>query len=206
MKTAATYYNQQALQSYYKWHAYFYDMTRWSFLFGRKKLVRKLPALPANPHILEVGCGTGYNLKMLNNRYPNGKITGIDLSPDMLSVASKITNKQSIDVIHGIYEQEIQTRTFDLILLSYSLTMMKAPVDKILAKLSKNLRDDGTIAVVDFHQTPHRWFGQWMQKNHVTMNGHWLPALKSAFKPRYLENSSAYWGLWSYFLFIGHNH
>lgn len=205
MKIAVPYYNQQTLQSYYRWHAHFYDLTRWSFLFGRRKLMRKLPPLPHSPRILEVGCGTGHNLKKLNYRYPDAKITGIDLSPDMLSIASKKADEKRINFIHGIYEQELETQTFDLILLSYSLTMIKTPVERILTKLSGNLRDDGTIAVVDFHQTPYRWFGRWMQKNHVEMNGQWLPVLQSVFDADYLENSKAYFGLWSYFLFIGSN-
>lgn len=205
MKTALPYYKPHALQSYYRWHAPFYDLTRWSFLFGRKKLIDILPALPACPDILEVGCGTGHNFKELNNRYLNANITGIDLSADMLSVASKKTDAKNIDIIHGIYEQAMQTQTFDLILLSYSLTMMKAPVDKILKKLSQNLRENGTIAVVDFHQTPHPWFRRWMRKNHADMNGQWLPALKLAFNPDHIEVSKAYFGLWSFFLLVGSN-
>lgn len=205
MKRASTYYSQQKLRSYYKWHAHFYDLTRWSFLFGRKKLIHKLPALPAYSNILEVGCGTGHNLNILNSRYPNANITGIDLSSDMLSVAYKKANEESIDIIHGIYEQEIQAQTFDLILLSYSLTMMKAPAENILKKLSKNLKDNGVIAVVDFHQTPYSWFERWMRKNHVEINRQWLSLLQSDFEHDYLEVQQAYLGLWSYFSFIGTN-
>ena len=54
-----------SLDRYYRWHAHFYDATRWAFLFGRKALIR-LAAKQLQPRrILEVGCGTGKNLAEL---------------------------------------------------------------------------------------------------------------------------------------------
>ncbi|MDZ7659193.1 class I SAM-dependent methyltransferase [Fodinibius sp.] len=53
---------------YYQLHAPIYDATRWSFLFGRTKLIKQIPALPANAQILEVGCGTGKNLIQLKKQ------------------------------------------------------------------------------------------------------------------------------------------
>ena len=39
--------------------------------------------------ILEVGCGTGYNLLNLAQTYPKATLVGMDLSSDMLAIAKK---------------------------------------------------------------------------------------------------------------------
>ncbi|MEM1357475.1 MAG: methyltransferase domain-containing protein, partial [Bacteroidota bacterium] len=76
------------LSQYYQFQSRIYDLTRWSFLFGRKHLLASLPFRPTEPlQILEVGCGTGHNLLRLAKKYPEAEITGIDLSTDMLAKA-----------------------------------------------------------------------------------------------------------------------
>src|SRR5680860_270801 len=89
MFKSQSYNQEQALQAYYKLHSPIYDATRWSFLFGRRKLISQLPDLPFRRRLLEVGCGTGKNIKYLSSSYPHAHITGIDISPDMLQKASK---------------------------------------------------------------------------------------------------------------------
>lgn len=59
------------------------------------------------------------------------------------------------------------------------------------------------IAVVDFHDTPSRFFRWWMGKNHVRMEGHLLPLLEKTFQTEYRSTRSAFFGLWRYVIFIG---
>ncbi|MEZ4622108.1 MAG: class I SAM-dependent methyltransferase [Caldilineaceae bacterium] len=73
----------QTLTRYYRFHAKLYDLTRWSFLFGREALIRTLPGCCRATRILEVGCGTGKNLMVLAAAFPAAEITGVDLSPDI---------------------------------------------------------------------------------------------------------------------------
>ncbi len=63
----------QTMQRYYRLQSKIYDATRWTFLFGRKRIIRELPVLEqkAALEVLEVGCGTGYNLKRLALQFPN---------------------------------------------------------------------------------------------------------------------------------------
>ena len=61
----------EAMRKYYEWQSKIYDSTRWSFLFGRHKVIQVLPSLThTDINILEIGCGTGYNLNKLARKYP----------------------------------------------------------------------------------------------------------------------------------------
>lgn len=193
------------VENYYRFHSRIYDATRWSFLFGRQKLLSKLPDLPQYPHILEVGCGTGKNIQLLEYLFPDAKIYGIDLSGAMLRKARQKTNGAGqITLINKRYGSEkVDLEPFDLILLSYSLTMTGDQTDTVLQQIYEDLKPKGYVAVVDFHSTPFSWFQSWMQSNHVMMNGQLLPLLNKYYASTYSSVHNAYLGLWQYFTFLG---
>jgi len=115
------------IEGYYRWHARIYDATRWSFLFGRDAVLDRVAAVqPAPARILEVGCGTGRNLRNLARRFPKAEITGVDLSPAMLAVAAK-TNADygpRVRLVRQAYAAPLgATAGFDLVLCSYALSM-----------------------------------------------------------------------------------
>jgi len=193
------------LARYYKLHSAIYDATRWSFLFGRKALIDNLPVIPPHPDILEVGCGTGQNLRLLEYMFPDARIFGIDLSTEMLNRArNKIKSSDQISLIQKQYGKELlNLPEFDLILFSYTLTMTRESPEDLLQQIYQDLKPGGYIAVVDFHTTPFKWFRRWMKFNHAHLQGHLYPLLQKYFRPQYSNVRKAYLGLWSYFLFIG---
>lgn len=194
-----------ALQHYYRRHAPLYDFTRWSFLFGRRRLIGALPALPARPRILEVGCGTGSNLVCLQRRFPRARITGIDLSPAMLRRAeAKFESSAGVQLIHGTYgDGRHAAGPYDLILCSYSLTMTGPRREAVVRQIARDLAPGGCLCAVDFHDTPSLWFQRWMNRNHVRIDGSLLPGLEVPFSPVHAGVHRAYGGLWRYFCFIG---
>lgn len=195
---------QRNVAQYYRLHAQIYDATRWSFLFGRTGIIEQIPDLPANPHILEVGCGTGKNLIQLKQKYSNASITGADLSPDMLKKAKNKITDSSITLKRMRYGSgNLNTENYDLILLSYSLTMMGAEYRQIITALKNDLNTDGYLAVVDFHTSPFSWFQKWMEMNHVDFEGNLYSALGENFTSIHTNIHQAYLGLWNYFLFVG---
>lgn len=198
-------FHPDTIKKYYRYHSHIYDATRWSFLFGRKKLIDAIPKLSKAPVIVEIGCGTGQNLLKLKKRFSQSTIYGIDLSSEMLSIANRKTKShQNIQLKHFHYGvKETTIPPADLILLSYSLTMMKGNIPKILGNLQQDLKSDGYLAVVDFHTSKFNWFRRWMEFNHVDFSGTLLPQLKSYFSPVHIEQNKAYIGLWNYFQFIG---
>ncbi len=171
----------RALQRYYRFHARIYDATRWSFLFGRADLIERLASRHAPANILEIGCGTGSNLVRMARRFPQARLTGLDLSADMLARARRRLTPYGdrITLLHQPYAGLPDHRPgFDLIA-------------------------DGLIAVVDFHDSDQAAFRRWMGVNHVRMTGQLLPELHARFRPLDTTVQRAYGGLWRYFRFIG---
>lgn len=198
----------KTIRSYYQWHAKIYQATRWTFLFGRKQIIRalKLSTL-SRKTILEVGCGTGHNLSILANNYPYLHLIGLDVSPDMLQVASKRLQNHSrrllfLEKAYAPGDWKLPEKP-DIILFSYCLTMINPGWEDALQRAYDDLSEGDLIAVVDFHSSPLGVFRKWMGYNHVRMEKHLLPALKKQFTPVKTEVRAAYGGLWSYFLFIG---
>jgi S-adenosylmethionine-diacylgycerolhomoserine-N-methlytransferase len=195
------------LAGYYRWHASIYDHTRWAFLFGRPALVRRVAAHLAMPQrILEIGCGTGSNLLTLAHHFPKARILGLDLSRDMLDRArAKVRHLGGrVGLLHRAYDAPVAVGGgFDLIVLSYSLSMMNPGYEEVLRLCCEDLGARGLIAVVDFHETRHAWFRRWMGLHHVRMEGQVLHALKEGFEPLETRVGSGYGGLWQHLTFIG---
>lgn len=196
----------QTIERYYRFHASIYDATRWSFLFGRAGLIQEVVNHFVPSYILEIGCGTGKNLAHLAHHLPQVRLVGLDISEDMLGQARKNLAAYSsrIELLHRPYDRPITAEpAFDLVLFSYSLSMMHKDWENVIEYAQQDLRPGGLIAVVDFHDSCFDWFKRWMGMNHVQMDGYLLPRLQSSFRSLHLEVNPAYGGLWSYFLFIG---
>jgi S-adenosylmethionine-diacylgycerolhomoserine-N-methlytransferase len=196
----------RALERYYRLHAGIYDLTRWSFLRGREALVKRVAACLTPTRILEVGCGTGKNLAHLGRLFPQAGLWGLDLSGDMLAVARKKLQEpaERLTLIQAAYDRPVATEPFfDLVIFSYALSMFNPGWEQALEAASQDLAPGGAIAVVDFHDSNSPIFKHWLALNHVRLDGHLLPGLKSRFSRHEATIRPAYAGLWSYFLFIG---
>lgn len=199
--------NQQSLKGYYRWHARIYDLTRWAFLFGRQTIIQRAAEQMVMPErILEIGCGTGRNLVELAERFPQAQIIGLDLSKDMLDQArSKLSRYGNrVELLHQAYARPIAgDGKFDLIVISYCLTMINPGFEEVLAVCKEDLSSRGMIAVVDFHESRWTWFRRWMGVNHVRMEGQVMAQLKQHFQPLICQVSHGYGDLWRYLMFVG---
>ena len=199
----------QTMRRYYRWQSVIYDLTRWTFLFGRNDILKRLPIRKdlKTMRLVEVGCGTGRNLKRLAGRYPDLLLTGLDVSNDMLRRAAKATSMYSrrILLLEKPYEQFLSRpeQAPDFILFSYALTMFNPGWENAIRQAHTDLADGGHVAVVDFHDTFSGTFRWWMGKNHVRMDRQLLPLLESTFEVEYCSVRTAFFGLWQYVLFIG---
>lgn len=194
------------IRHYYRGHAGIYDLTRWAFLFGRQELLEQLPGREEQ-YLAEVGCGTGRNLRQLGRMHPRWRLTGVDVSPDMLTMAARATALFGHRV--SLLEEPFGAGTFgaqdspDIVLFSYSLTMFNPGWEEAILQARAALKPGGHIAVVDFHDTNSRPLRWWMDRHRVRLDGHLLPYLEAQFQPRLSEVHKAWGGMWQYFLFIG---
>ncbi|TVR85906.1 MAG: class I SAM-dependent methyltransferase [Saprospirales bacterium] len=194
------------LESYYKLHAAIYDLSRWSFLFGRKEAIKGLPMLIKYPNeILEIGCGTGSNLSCLTKMYPMANFTGIDLSSEMLEKAARKKPIQNfkVNLIQANYLDFTADCKYDIIFLSYSLTMMGQYKSGVIDKAIEDLNEGGVLGIVDFNSSHFGWFKKWMQYNHVEMKNLVDHELLSTLEIEKRSLKNAYFGLWKYFIFFG---
>ena len=197
------------MRQYYQVQARLYEATRWSFLFGRRELQHLVrPSTHNAQTLLEVGCGTGYNLQKLAGQHPNMRLVGVDVSPDMLRVAAAKTAQFGgrVRLVENLYAPGVDLNLEaqpNVVLLSYCLTMINPGWESVLDRARADLPPGGKIAVVDFHDSPAAPFRWWMRQNHVRMEGHLLPALSARFRPVFERVRPAYFGLWRYFLFVG---
>ncbi|MFN0069570.1 MAG: class I SAM-dependent methyltransferase [Limisphaerales bacterium] len=196
----------EALRRYYSLHARIYDTTRWSFLFGRSAILDLAVAGGPPRRILEIGCGTGVNLRRLAREFPLAELTGLDGSADMLRVARRnlAAVGHRLTLREGFYTGPLRpTPAPDLILFSYCLTMIHPGWEQVIEAAVGDLAPGGRLAVVDFHGSDAAWFRRWMGVNHVRMERDLLPKLKATCRPEVAEVRPAYAGWWEYLLFIG---
>ena len=200
----------QTIQNYYKFQSKIYDLTRWSFLFGRIGIVKQIPfPRDAKINILEVGCGTGYSMRLLAKRFPNATITGMDVSEDMIDIATKQTARfgDRINLICGPYMKGSKdfNEQMDVILFSYSLTMINPQWSELLEQAKVDLKKGGVVALADFHNSNFGFFKRHMSNHHVRMDGHLLKAFKddSDYTSVYEKVKAAYLGIWHYVMYIG---
>src|ERR1035438_4677263 len=116
----------------YRRQRHIYDGTRRYYLLGRDRLIAGLqPAAGSN--VLEIGCGTGRNLVHAAGLYPDARFFGIDVSTEMLTSAISAIARRGmtgrIRVAHGdgtAFDPSTLfcIRSFDHILISYSLSMI----------------------------------------------------------------------------------
>jgi len=198
--------NSAWLQQYYRVHAKVYDLTRWTFLFGRNEMLEQVRDIRTPARILEIGCGTGKNLAQMARLFPQAELTGIDLAEAMLMEARKkfAAMPQRVTFISMPYEQPLAPENpFDLILCSYSLSMMNPGWEQVIDCAARDLAPGGIMAAVDFHDSRVRLVKAWLRGHHVRLDGHLLPKLTHTFQSVTQAVRPAFGGLWSYVLFIG---
>ncbi len=141
--------DHKAITAAYKRYAPVYDLL-FGPLFepGRRRLVQSLNFLSGD-EVLEVGVGTGLSLR----HYPRDvRVTGIDLSPDMLARAGVQVRR------HGLRNVELMTMdaqrltfpdaSFDKVAAMYVASVVPDPA-QMMRELERVCRPGGEVVVLN---------------------------------------------------------
>lgn len=118
--------------------------TRQAELFG--EMVKKMGGLRS----LEFGCGTGYNIRLLSQWYPELLWHGVDLSNDHISVANRLSEgSTNAHFLVGNYLQlDLPPDSFDAILAVETLCQSESQA-AALRGAWRLLRPGGRMMVID---------------------------------------------------------
>lgn len=99
------------------------------------------------PNILELACGPGNVTRMLKIRFPESKITAIDLAPQMIEIARK--HLPDIDFrVMDVRNISAIPEKFDAIMCSFCLPFLsKADAAKMIADCADRLVAGGVLYV-----------------------------------------------------------
>jgi phosphatidylethanolamine/phosphatidyl-N-methylethanolamine N-methyltransferase len=100
--------------------------------------------------VLEVGVGTGISLPSYRRDL---KVTGIDLSPEMLDKARERVSRQALGHVEAIEQMDagamsFADESFDVVVAMYVMTVVPDP-GQVLDELARVCRPGGTVILVN---------------------------------------------------------
>jgi phosphatidylethanolamine/phosphatidyl-N-methylethanolamine N-methyltransferase len=130
---------------------------------GRKEAVRIANDRPAQ-RILEVGVGTGLSLPHFRS---DSRVTGIDVSVEMLAQAKRRTERMRLAHVEGLHLMDAENlgfadNSFDAVLALYVASVVPDPA-RFAAEMRRVCIPGGTIVVVN-HFTSENAVARFMEK------------------------------------------
>jgi ubiquinone/menaquinone biosynthesis C-methylase UbiE len=115
--------------------------------------------LPKNPqNVLELGCGTGILTSMIREVYPEAEITGIDLSPEMLSLASEQSELKGVRFLAQDLRGAWPEGFYDAIVTSLCLHHVPKEDRVLVAQRAAGvLSPGGRFICGDVYRARHDW-------------------------------------------------
>jgi len=149
-----------AVKAAYRRYARIYDTVFGPVLQpGRKGVLAALNLKPGD-RVLEVGVGTGLSLQL----YPRDvRITGIDVSREMLEKARARVARRGLKNVDALLEMdaeqmEFPDASFDKVVAMYVVSVVERP-GKLLEELHRVCKADGEIFIVNHFQSDNRIIG-----------------------------------------------
>jgi phosphatidylethanolamine/phosphatidyl-N-methylethanolamine N-methyltransferase len=116
---------------------------------GRKAVIEALKLRPGD-RVLEVGVGTGLSLPLYP---PDVRVTGIDVSRDMLAKARARAARKALENVDALLEMDAQAMdfpdaSFDKVVAMYVVSVVEDPA-ALLDELHRVCKPDGEIFIVN---------------------------------------------------------
>ena len=177
----------------YRFQRHIYDFTRTHYLFWRRRLIAELDP-PANGSVVEVACGTGWNLLRIAKRYPSARLYGFDISRAMLRTAAAASQRKQLtdrillaqgDATSFQLREMFGIEKADRIFISYALSMIP-DWEEAIERAVEQLAPGGSLHIVDFGRmdtmaaAPRSAFLKFLAHYNVTPRRDLEVALRSA--------------------------
>ena len=127
--------------------------------------LKELKALGIRGRYLEVGAGPGVVAATIAQDNPDVQITGVELSPDMVSVAREYVAGKGLEdriqfVVGDVANEDLVNTlgNFDLVYCTYTLHHWEDP-KKVLRNLTCALADGGVLCLYDLRRV---WWLYWV--------------------------------------------
>lgn len=121
-----------------------------------------LPYLTANAHVLDVGCGPGSISTGFTKYVPEGSVTGIDLTDEVLDQARELVSQQpspptniTFEIGNVLEGLKYRDASFDVIFCNQVLIHLPDPV-KAFREMKRLCKPGGFVACRD-SDMPFRW-------------------------------------------------
>jgi predicted O-methyltransferase YrrM len=121
-------------------------------------LIRRISSYGKSGRYLEIGAGPGFLTMMLTQANPDINITAVDISPEMVEVASEYARESGLEdriqyLVADVADEAMirELGTFDLVYSSYSLHEWKEP-EKSIRNLWSAVGNNGLIYIYDFRK------------------------------------------------------
>jgi phosphatidylethanolamine/phosphatidyl-N-methylethanolamine N-methyltransferase len=137
---------------------------------GRKEAVRLANDRPGQC-ILEVGVGTGLSLPHFRR---DSRVTGIDVSSEMLEKARRRVERQGLRHVEALLEMDAENMSFeddsfDAVLALYVASVVPDPA-RFVAEMKRVCRPGGSIVIVN-HFTSENPAMRWIEKRLAPLAG-----------------------------------
>jgi ubiquinone/menaquinone biosynthesis C-methylase UbiE len=114
--------------------------------------------LTSGDAVADIGAGTGYFTRRFARAVgPEGKALGLDIEPRMIEYmredARKLNLKNYTARVVKPHDPEIEPQSVDVIFLCNTYHHIEKRVD-YLKRISKSLRSNGRVVIVDFYKKP----------------------------------------------------
>ncbi|MBI4440466.1 class I SAM-dependent methyltransferase [Candidatus Woesearchaeota archaeon] len=124
---------------FYDWHP-FTPWLRWL----QKKTIERIRGKDIK--ILDIGCGTGYALQKLHERFPKAELHGIDFSPEMLAIAKKRMGKNARLRMGVVQSLPYNANSFDYVICTEAFHHFEQQ-EKSLKEMKRVCRKNGFVIV-----------------------------------------------------------
>lgn len=135
--------------AFYNWARWFYPVVEPFLSRARSRLTAAVNEHPSG-ELLEIGVGTGSHLGVYRASY----VTGVDISPGMVGMASRQASRTGAEVVAMDGEAlDFSDAAFDRVVMAFVLSVTAHP-ERMLAEAWRVLRPGGFVFILNHETRP----------------------------------------------------